>query len=53
MIFGIVSLLGGLYILGYFIFGNPKEGLGSLFLFALVPIFLGIWAIRKAITRRR
>jgi len=53
MIFGIAMLILGLYSLGYFIFGDPREGLGSLFLFAGIPIGLGIWSIVRSVRRRR
>jgi hypothetical protein len=53
MIFGIVLVMAGLYSLGYFIFGSPREGLGSLFIFAVVPLGLGIWSIIRSVRRRR
>ena len=53
MIFGIFLILAGLYSLGYFIWGDPREGLGSLFLFAILPLGLGILIVVRSVRRRR
>ena len=52
MIFGVINLLVGIGFLVYFLFGSAGNEPGwAVFVFAIIPMLFGGWAIYRAISR--